>query len=46
MKIVKTICGACAQNDCGMDVFVEDYRKSGEAIPDDSVTVTSLKIAV
>jgi len=31
---------------CAMDVFVEDYRKSGEAIPDDSVTVTSLKIAV
>ena len=26
--------------------FIEDYKKDGEAIPDDSVTVTSLKIAV
>ena len=26
MKIVKTVCGACAQNDCGMDVYVEDGR--------------------
>jgi anaerobic selenocysteine-containing dehydrogenase len=24
MNIVKTICGACAQNDCGMDVYVEN----------------------
>lgn len=24
MKVVKTICGACAQNDCGMDVYVEN----------------------
>ncbi len=26
--------------------FIEDYLKSGEPIPDDEVTVTSLKIAV
>jgi formate dehydrogenase (coenzyme F420) alpha subunit len=26
MKIVKTVCGACAQNDCGMDVYVENGR--------------------
>jgi anaerobic selenocysteine-containing dehydrogenase len=24
MNVVKTICGACAQNDCGMDVYVEN----------------------
>ncbi len=26
MNIVKTVCGACAQNDCGMDVYVENGR--------------------
>ncbi|MEW6332643.1 MAG: molybdopterin-dependent oxidoreductase, partial [Thermodesulfobacteriota bacterium] len=26
MTIVKTVCGACAQNDCGMDVHVEKGR--------------------
>ncbi|MCC7202361.1 MAG: type II toxin-antitoxin system HicB family antitoxin [Nitrospirae bacterium] len=26
--------------------FIEDYIKNGESIPDDEVTVTSLKIAV
>jgi len=26
--------------------FIEDYLKSGEPIPEDEVTVTSLKIAV
>ncbi|MDP1990708.1 MAG: molybdopterin-dependent oxidoreductase [Syntrophales bacterium] len=26
MEIAKTICGLCAQNDCGMDVFVEDGK--------------------
>lgn len=29
-----------------ISVFLEDYRKDGEPIPDDSVTVTSLKVAV
>lgn len=26
--------------------FIEDYQDEGEIIPDDSVTVTSLKVAV
>ena len=26
--------------------FVDDYRKGGQDIPDDSVTVTSLKVAI
>ena len=26
MEIVKTVCGLCSQNDCGMDVFVEDEK--------------------
>ncbi len=26
--------------------FIEDYRKGGQDIPDDAVTVTSLKVAI
>jgi predicted RNase H-like HicB family nuclease len=29
-----------------IDAFVEDYQAAGEPIPDDEVTITTLKIAV
>jgi len=29
-----------------INAFIEDYLAEGEAIPDDEVTVTSLKVAV
>ncbi len=29
-----------------IDAFIEDYIEEGEAIPDDDVTITTLKVAV
>lgn len=29
-----------------IDAFVEDYKEEGEAIPDDDVTITTLRVAV
>lgn len=29
-----------------MDAFIEDYNEEGEPIPDDDVTITTLKVAV
>lgn len=29
-----------------IDAFIEDYTKDGEPIPEDEITVTSLKVAV
>jgi len=29
-----------------MDAFIEDYREEGEPIPEDDITITTLKVAV
>jgi predicted RNase H-like HicB family nuclease len=29
-----------------IDAFIEDYQAEGEPIPDDEVTITTLKVAV
>ena len=29
-----------------IDAFIEDYKEEGEAIPEDDVTVTTLRVAV
>lgn len=29
-----------------IDAFIEDYRQEGEPIPEDDVTITTLKVAV
>ena len=29
-----------------IDAFIEDYKEEGELIPDDDVTVTTLRVAV
>ena len=35
-----------AEMHAAVDAFLEDYLAQGEEIPDDEVTVTSLKVAV
>ncbi len=29
-----------------IDAFIEDYKEEGELIPDENITITSLKVAV
>ena len=38
--------GALEEMRAAIKAILEDYQKSGESIPEDQVTVTSLKVAV